>query len=197
MYNINIVILCTWTVFVNSFSKGIDGFLFFYYNDYTGNRAGVTEYAARRKAQEGRKAMLYLTLDHELYLDGVSRVIYDNVWNSIKLNPRFDFNDFRVNFDMDVIKWVDEENANCIVDKVSVSAWVFGHALVEVDVDVYGHDNDYGDFNPDFTKAIDCNRPIDETMLYKMIMEVVKKSAGIAAFEVTQGITKEWCFEGF
>lgn len=54
MYNINIVILCTWTVFVNSFSKGIDGFLFFYYNEYAGNGAGATEYAARRKAQEGR-----------------------------------------------------------------------------------------------------------------------------------------------
>ena len=40
-YNIGIAILCAWTVFVNSFIKGIDEFLFFYYTVYAGNRAGA------------------------------------------------------------------------------------------------------------------------------------------------------------
>ena len=141
--------------------------------------------------------MLYFILDHELFLNGVSRVIYGNVWNCIELDPRFNFNDFRVNFDMDVVKWIDDEQSDCIVDKVNVSAWVFGGALWEVDVSVYGHDIDYGELNPDFVKTIDCNRPIEQSVLYSMITEVVKKSAGIAAFEVTNNITQEWSLDGF
>ena len=141
--------------------------------------------------------MLYFTLDHELFLNGVSRVVYDNVWNCIELDPRFDFNDFHVDFDMDVIKWVDEEQSDCIIDKVNVSAWVFERALIEVDASVYGHDVEYGELVPDFAKTIDCNRPIEQTALYSMITEIVKKSAGIAAFEVTQGITREWSLDGF
>lgn len=141
--------------------------------------------------------MLYFTLDHELSINGVSRVIYDNVWKKIELDPRFDFDDFRVNFDMDVIKWVEDENAPCIVDRVNVSAWVFEHSLIEVDVNVYGHDMEYGELIPNFDKAISCRRPIENTVLYRMIVEVVKKSAGIAAFEVTQNITQEWSLDGF
>jgi len=141
--------------------------------------------------------MLYFTLDHELFLNGVSRVVYDNVWNHIELNPRFDFGDFRVNFDLDVVAWIDAEQSNCIIDKVNVSAWVYEHSIIEVDVNVYGHDVEFGKLNPDFSKAIDCNRPIDNTVLYRMIVEIVKKSAGIAAFEVTHNITNEWSLEGF
>lgn len=141
--------------------------------------------------------MLYFNLDHELFLNGVSRVIYGNVWNCINIDAQFDFNDFRVNFDMDVIKWIDDENADCIIDKVNVSAWVFEHSIVEVDVNVYGHDMDYGELNPDFIKTIDCNRPTENSVLYKLITETVKKAAGIAAYEVTQGITTEWALEGF
>jgi len=141
--------------------------------------------------------MLYFTLDHELFLNGVSRVVYDNVWNCIELDPRFDFDDFHVDFDMDVIKWIDEEKADCIIDKVNVSAWVFKRAIIEVDASVYGHDTDYGELNPDFVKTIDCNRPIENTALYQMISEIVKKSAGIAVFEAVQGITKEWSLDGF
>ena len=109
--------------------------------------------------------MLYFTLDHELFLNGVSRVVYDNVWNCINLDPRFDFNDFRINFDMDVVKWVEDEQADCIIDKVNVSAWVFERSIVEVDVNVYGHDVDYGKLNPEFDKTIDCNRPIEQSVL--------------------------------
>ena len=141
--------------------------------------------------------MLYFTLDHELFINGVSRVVYDNVWNCITVDPRFDFNDFRINFDMDVIAWIDEEQADCIIDKVSVSAWVFEHNLIEVGVSVYGHDVDYGVLNPDFIKTVDCHRTVENTILYKMIVEIVKQAAGIAAFEVTQGITQEWSFDGF
>ena len=141
--------------------------------------------------------MLYFTLDHELFLNGVSRVVYDNVWNCISLDPRFDFDDFRINFDMDVVKWVEDEQADCIVDKVNVSAWVFGRVLWSVDISVYGHDNYYGELDPDFAKAIDCNRPIEQTMLYSMVTEAVKKAAGIAAFEVTNNITQEWSLDGF
>ena len=53
MHNINIVFLCTWTVFIKFFRKGLDKFPFLYYTNYAGNRAGAIEYAARRKAQEG------------------------------------------------------------------------------------------------------------------------------------------------
>lgn len=141
--------------------------------------------------------MLYFILDHELYVNAVSRVIYNNVWNCIELQPTFDFDDFRIDFDMDVIKWVDEEESDCIVDKVNVSAWVFERALTEVDVSVYGHDTEYGELDPEFAKTVDCNRPIESTVLYRMITEIVKKAAGIAAFEVTQGITQEWSLDGF
>lgn len=141
--------------------------------------------------------MLYFTLDHELFINGITRVVYDNVWNCINLDPRFDFDDFRINFDMDVVKWVEDEQADCIVDKVNVSAWVYKRALVEVDASVYGHDIDYGELNPEFDKTIDCNRPIEQSVLYSMITEVVKKAAGIAVFEVTNNITTEWSLEGF
>ena len=141
--------------------------------------------------------MLYFTLDHELYVNGISRVVYGNTWNRINLDPEFDFNDFRVNFNMNVVKWIDAENADCIIDNVNVSAWVFKRSIVEVDISTYGHDIDYGDLDPDFIKTVDCNKPIENTVLYKMITEIVKKAAGIAAFEVTQGITQDWALEGF
>lgn len=152
--------------------------------------------ADKKRRKEG-KNMLYFALDHELYLNAVSRVVYDNVWNCIELKPNFDFDDFTVDFDMDVIKWVDDELSDCMVDKVNVSAWVYKRSLVVVDVSVYGHDVEYGELNPEFAKTVDCNRLIEETVLYRMITEIVKKAAGIAAFEVTQGITKEWSLEGF
>ena len=141
--------------------------------------------------------MLYFTLDHDLRVNGVSRVVYDNAYNRIALDPRFDFDDFRINFEMDVIKWIDEEESDCIIDKVNVSAWVFHKAIISVDVDVYGHDVEFGELDPDFSKAIDCNRTIENTVLYQMIAEIVKKSAGIAAYEVTKNITNEWSLEGF
>lgn len=141
--------------------------------------------------------MLYFNLDHELSINGVSPVKYDDVWNCITLDPKFDFNDFRVNFDMDVIKWVDEEQSDCIVDKVNVSAWVFERDIIEVDISVYSHDVDYGDLNPDFVKTVDCRRAIENTVLYRMVTEIVKKAAGIAAYEVTQGITYDWSLERF
>lgn len=141
--------------------------------------------------------MLYFALDHDLSINSVSSIRYDNVWNCIKIDPQFDFNDFRVNFDMDVIAWIDEEKADCIIDRVNVSAWAFERDIVEVDISVYGHDVDYGVLNPDFVKTVDCRRAIENTVLYRMVSEIVKKAAGIAAYEVTQGITYDWSLEGF
>ena len=141
--------------------------------------------------------MLYFTLDHDLSINGVSRIVYGNAHNRIELDPRFDFDDFRINFNMDVTKWIDEEESDCIIDKVNVSAWVFHKTIINVDVDVYGHDVEYGELDPDFSKVIDCNRTIDSTILYKMVTEIVKKSASIAAYEVTKNITDEWSVEGF
>lgn len=141
--------------------------------------------------------MLYFTLDHDLSINGASRVVYGNAYNCIELDPRFDFDDFRINFDMDVIKWIDDEESDCIIDKVNVSTWVFHKSIINVDVDVYGHDVDYGELDPDFSKVIDCNRTIENTIFYQMVIEIVKKSAGIAAYEVARGITDEWSYNGF
>lgn len=106
-----------------------------------------------------------------------------NVWNgdNVVLPASFNPGLFQVEFNCQVSRYVEEEEANIITDEIMVYAIVEHGFIIRIDWDVWYSDNDYGVLNVGGGSIAWHDELVQNTL--QVIINHVRVECGIAVWE--------------